>query len=88
MEEKKKRFRPTLTQYRALEKEFSEAKEKLIELSSKNKTLELSNDFIYKEMIRLRNHTIKLSNELVNRYKEIWKLKTRGFWSRMFNKNE
>jgi hypothetical protein len=92
MAETKKRFRPTLTAYRALENEVSKFKEmnaRLIgdnqSLVDKNHTLEQSNTLMEQELDRVRKANLELctlSSRLSNELREI---KSRGFWKRLFN---
>lgn len=85
MAETKKRFRPSLTAYRALENEVSELKEELAKLEIKYKTLLKSNELLEQE--RDRNHltisNMSKQNKLL--YNELQAIKSRGFWKRLFN---
>ena len=86
MAETKKRFRPSLTAYRALENEVSELKEELAKLGIKYKTLLKSNELLEQE--RDRNHQTlsdmsKQNKQLSN---ELQAIKSRGFWKRLFNR--
>ena len=86
MAETNKRFRPTLTAYRALENEVSELKEELAKLGIKYKTLLKSNELLEQE--RDRNHltisNMSKQNKLL--YNELQAIKSRGFWKRLFNR--
>ena len=86
MAETKKRFRPSLTAYRALENEVSELKEELAKLEIKYKTLLKSNELLEQE--RDRNHqtisNMSKQNKLL--YNELQAIKSRGFWKRLFNR--
>ena len=100
MEEIKKRWRPSLTAYRALEDELGTVKEhyelakvavddknKLIDdLQSKNSALERSNVSLSDGIKRLRKDKEDLENEVVSLKKRIAFLENRGFWNRLFNK--
>lgn len=79
MEEKKKRFRPTLTAYRALESELRNTKAQLETAESTNKFLESC----VKNLEEERDEKSKIIEEL--RF-NIMMLKERGFWSRLFNR--
>jgi chromosome segregation ATPase len=85
MAETKKRFRPTLTAYRAQENEISQLKEELSKLEIKYKTLLKSNELLEQE--RDRNHqalsNMSKQNKLL--YNELQAIKSRGFWKRLFN---
>ena len=85
MAETKKRFRPSLTAYRALENEVSELKEELAKLEIKYKTLLKSNELLEQE--RDRNHqtisNMSKQNKLL--YNELQAIKSRGFWKQLFN---
>ena len=77
--DKKKRWRPSLTAYRALERVITELREK-------NATLEASNGFMEKELNRVRelNRSLEKMKNALN--DELHVLKSRGFWARVFNK--
>lgn len=79
MEEKKKRFRPTLTAYRALENEVSR-------LNEDKKLLEKSNKYMEDETIRLRQVVNEQDAEILKLQTELNNLSTRGFWARLLNK--
>ena len=97
--EKKKRFRPTVTAYRKLEEELAETKQRLsnhlsanlryaediAKFTSKVSALECSNRLMEEELERVR----KDKRDLIERCKELinerQKLKSRGFWARVFN---
>lgn len=79
MEEKKKRWRPSLTAYRELENEVES-------LYTKNSTIEKSNGFMEKELTRVREANkvlAKINEQLCN---ELQYIKSRGFWARVFNR--
>ena len=89
----KKRFRPTLTAYRALENEVSKFKEmnaRLVRdnqsLVDKNATLDQSNKLMEFELKRLREANEQLSKMNKNLRRECQYLQSRGFWKRLFNK--
>lgn len=68
MEEKKKRWRPSLTAYRALENEVSELKEKVRRLmgrKSSDDCVKVLRDHI--EALENENSTLKRSNELMEK---------------------
>lgn len=79
MEEKKKRFRPTLTAYRALENEVSK-------LTEDKKLLEKSNKYMEDETIRLRQVIDEQDAQILKLQTELNHLSTRGFWARLLNK--
>ena len=79
MEERKKRWRPSLTAYRALEGEVSA-------LSEKNRLLEKSNGYMEKELSRLRAGYESLEREVGDLEREVCYLRNRSFWDRVFNK--
>ena len=85
MAEKKKRFRPTLTAYRALENEVSTLKEENAKLLSKNHVLEQSNELMEAELKRLRNALDEIIKSYALLGAEMAMLKARGFWARVFN---
>ena len=77
MEEKKKRFRPTLTAYRALESEVSE-------LKSKNETLEKSNVMLEEELKRTREFHKSCEKEVRDLRAKLFDLNSRKWWQRLF----
>lgn len=79
MEEKKKRFRPTLTAYRALENEVSK-------LTEDKKLLEKSNTFCEEELIRLRGVIKEQDDEILSWKHEVEYLRSRSFLARLLNK--
>lgn len=98
MAEKKKRWRPSLTAYRALENEVSELKEQLAlckhgelseevkELRHRNETLDSSNKYLETSrdgLLEENKNLLKKNEELSFENK---RLKERGFWARVFNK--
>ena len=99
MAEKKKRWRPSLTAYRALENEVSELKEQLAHatngssaskelkaLREKYDTLEKSNKYLEdsRDALIVENESLVKENEILKF--ENTRLKERGFWARVFNK--
>ena len=98
MAEKKKRWRPSLTAYRALENEVSELKEQLAlatkgsafkelkALREKYDTLEKSNKYLedIRDALVVENESLVKENEMLKF--ENTRLKKRGFWARVFNK--
>lgn len=100
MEEKKKRWRPTVTAYRALEKELKAVKDAYKEqlaadehLSEKVKgykakliTLEQSNKLMEEEMARLRQYSDEYFERYISISKKYKSVMRRGFWARVFNK--
>ena len=100
MSEKKKRFRPTVTAYRELErlvtelrsrldssrKYCDELKENVSSLESRNHVLEQSNGLVSGEIERLRNMNNALGNRCSVLRKEIFELKNRSLWDRIFNR--
>lgn len=94
MAEKKKRFRQTLTAYRALENEVSKFKEmnaRLIgdnqSLVDKNHTLEQSNALMEAALKRVRLINDSLLKSVAELGTELALLKSRGFWDRLLNRN-
>lgn len=79
MEEKKKRFRPSLTAYRSLESELCKVNEKL-------SLAERSNSYMESELIRVREKNKELHDEIDRLNGELSILESRGFWSRLFNR--
>ena len=72
MEEKKKRWRPSLTAYRALENEVSELKEKVRRLmgrKSSDDCVKVLRDHI--EALENENSTLKRSNELMEKGRNV-----------------
>jgi chromosome segregation ATPase len=100
MSEKKKRFRPTVTAYRELERLVTELrsrlessrqycdelKEKVSSLESRNRVLEQSNGLVSGEIDRLRNVNNAVGNRCSALRKEIYELKNRSLWDRIFNR--
>ena len=100
MEEKKKRFRPSLTAYRALENEVSELREQL-SLSEQSRR-KLSEDYkrlrdelqsqreLTAECIRARDRWKRSCEELVASKRElseeIGRLLSRSLWQRILNR--
>ena len=100
MEEKKKRFRPSLTAYRALENEVSELREQL-SLSEQSRR-KLSEDYkrlrdelqsqreLTAECIRARDRWKRSCEELVvskrELSEEIGRLHSRSLWQRILNR--
>lgn len=79
MAEQKKRWRPSLTAYRELEK-------KVKELESKNAVLEKSNKYMEDELLKLRSESPDEKNSREDLELEIERLKSRSFFARMFNR--
>lgn len=77
--EQKKRFRPTLTAYRALENEVSQ-------LNKDKKVLEKSNKFCEDELIRLREVIKEQDDEILALTHEVEHLRNRSFFARLLNK--
>lgn len=77
--EQKKRFRPTLTAYRALENEVSQ-------LNEDKKVLEKSNKFCEDELIRLREVIKEQDDEILALKHEVEHLRNRSFFARLLNK--
>ena len=87
MEEKKKRWRPSLTAYRALENEVSELKEGMTALKSENVSLKQSNDMLEKEIYRLRENVSKYEKESEELKDKLFLLKGRGLLARLLNRD-
>lgn len=101
MAEAKKRFRPTLTAYRALESENSELKEEIArlrqyredlvpldkhnDLMAKSHALEQSNTLMEQELDRVRKANLELGTLSSQLSNELREIKSRGFWKRVFN---
>lgn len=86
MEEKKKRWRPSLTAYRALERQMAEMKEEKARLNDKISVLEKSNKLLDEETERLRD-VLREAHETIDAMdKEIYALCHRNLWDRIFNK--
>jgi len=79
MEERKKRWRPSLTAYRALEDEVSSLKEEKM-------LLEKSNGYMEKDLSRLRAGYESMEREVGDLEREVCYLRNRSFWDRVFNK--
>lgn len=95
MEEKKKRWRPSLTAYRELENLVSELKEENARLISKEESdrlkdkisvLEKSNKLLEEECDNLRGKLEEAGSTIDAMDKEIFALCHRGLWARIFNK--
>ena len=95
MEEKKKRWRPSLTAYRALENLVSELKEENARLISKEESdrlkdkisvLEKSNKLLEEECDNLRGKLEEAGSTIDAMDKEIFALCHRSLWARIFNK--
>lgn len=86
-EEKKKRWRPSLTAYRALENEVSELRECIEPLKSENSVLKRSNDMLEKEIYRLRANVSKYEKESEELKDKLCLLKGRGLLSRLLNRD-
>ena len=100
MEEKKKRFRPSLTAYRALENEVSELREQL-SLSEQSRH-KLSEDYKHlrdelesqreqsAESIKARDRWKRSCEELLSSKRElseeIGRLRSRSLWQRILNR--
>lgn len=77
--EKKKSFRPTVAQYRELEKELEQARIDNNALRQSNKLMEAEI-----EKVHTANASLNELNDSLN--EELLSLKTRGFWARLFNR--
>ena len=92
-EEKKKRFRPTLGQYRALQSEIEELRansvslERYDELTAEMNTLRMSNGHMEGELDRLRDKVKALNEVIRERDMDVYYLRHRSFWDRVFNRN-
>lgn len=95
MEEKKKRWRPSLTAYRELENLVSELKEENARLISKEESdrlkdkisvLEKSNKLLEEECDNLRGKLEEAGSTIDAMDKEIFALCHRSLWARIFNK--
>ena len=99
MAEKKKRVRATWTMVRALEarlndqiegtsrlvKDCDEWREKFRKLKAKYKTLERSNKYMEEVTMLLRNENAELTKKNDNLCDELYRMRNRGFWKRVFN---
>ena len=79
MEEKKKRWRPSLTAYRALEKEVAELKTQV-------ETLEKSNGFMEMELQRMQTKADGACQDYNRVRREILWLRGRNLWQRIVNR--
>ena len=100
MEEKKKRWRPSLTAYRSLEGELSEMREQCMILRqadscrsdemrilrSRLAASERSNTLLADEIERLRNDSRELTDENASLRAEVSRLKSRSLWKRIMDK--
>ena len=120
MEEKKKRWRPSLAQYRELEKKLESQidgtsklvadcdgwrekyrnllddiskgnvdvvlKDHIDSLRCENNALERSNEFMSREIGNLRDTNKAVIQENKDLRDELFRLKSRGFFARVFNK--
>lgn len=100
MEEKKKRWRPSLTAYRSLEGELSEMREQCMILRqadacrsdemrilrSRLAASERSNTLLADEIERLRNSSRELTDENASLRAEVSRLKSRSLWKRIMDK--
>ena len=100
MEEKKKRWRPSLTAYRSLEGELSEMREQCMILRqadfcrsgemrilrSRLAATERSNTLMADEMERLRNDIRELTDENASLKAEVSRLKSRSLWKRIMDR--
>ena len=86
MEEKKKRWRPSLTAYRALERQVTEMKEEKARLNDKISVLEKSNKLLDEETERLRDVLMEAHETIDAMDKEIFALCHRSLWERILNK--
>lgn len=77
--EKKKSFRPTVSQYRELEKELEQARIDNSALRQSNKLMEAE-----MEKVHAANASLNELNDSLN--EELLSLKARGFWARLFNR--
>ena len=101
MEEKKKRWRPSLTLYRSVVDELSEAKEQLSlqaqgekclreelrQSKEKLKVLDRSCDLMSAELTRVRDELVEKNKIIAERNYEIVCLRKRGFLARLFNRD-
>ena len=97
--EEKKRFRPTLTAYRSLEKELANVNEEyrlqlladkhlaeeMKELKSLNVTLEQSNKLMFDEIKKVKLDYLNLEKINYDLRNEIGCLKSRSWLERLFN---
>ena len=72
--------------YEALQDESSTMSKEMTDLRSKAKMLESSNKHMEAELERVRNANQSLSDLNDERLNQIQRLKSRGFWARMFNR--
>lgn len=79
MEEKKKRWRPSLTAYRELEKDNADLRSHLL-------TLQQSNTLMEEELNKLRSKVELMKGTSDTLAKELHRLSSRGFFARLFNK--
>ncbi len=93
MEEKKKRWRPSLTEYRELQKQvdealasLSKAREDILSCKTEMDTLRRSNSLMEKELSLQQEKNNDLNKQNRRLRDELFYLKIRGFWARVFNK--
>ena len=100
MAEKRKRVRATWTMVRALEAKLNDQIEgtsrlvkdcdvwrgKFRDLKWKYKTLERSNKYMEEATMLLRNENAELTKKNDNLCDELYRLRNRGFWKRVFNR--
>lgn len=79
MEEKKKRFRPTLRQYR-------EQAAKIERLEKENEAYATANRMMEDELKVIRDAIAEAGDTIKAMDVEIYNLCHRGFWARVFNK--
>lgn len=79
MGEKKKRWRPSLTAYRSLEKEVAELKTQV-------ETLEKSNGFMEMELQRMQTKADGACQDYHRARREVLWLRSRNLWQRIVNR--
>lgn len=100
MEEKKKRWRPSLTAYREMQRQVEEAlvllkdaRKELVsgkafvdKMKAENEALMRSNSMMEKELSLQREMNDELNRLNEKLRDELFDLKNRGFWARVLNK--
>ena len=96
MEEKKKRWRPSLTAYRELESENGKLKAERFQFEDmrvqceavidKNRVLEQSNKLMEKELETLREQAKGATVDYNKARREVLWLRNRNLWQRIINK--
>lgn len=86
MAEGKKRQRPTVAQVKELEERIGTLEDEKVFLKTKMESQEKHYSYMAKELETLREEkrNVELQNEELER--EVYFLRNRGFWARVFNR--